>query len=99
MVARSQKKIDKAHALRKRVKLEKQRIRRMHAKKAKAHGKYPKAGHRVHIKLKPEERDILMEYCFKNNVKPYKAVRQLLTLMVNADWNNLKEKLKEEGKI
>ena len=39
MVARSQKKIDKAHALRKRVKLEKQRIRRMHAKKVKAHGK------------------------------------------------------------
>ena len=51
MVARSQKKIDKAHALRKRVKLEKQRIRKMHAKKVKAHGKYPKAGHRVHIKL------------------------------------------------
>ena len=99
MVARSQKKIDKAHALRKRVKLEKQRIRRMHAKKVKAHGKYPKAGHKVHIKLEPEAREILMEYCFKNNVKPYKAIRQLLTSMVNADWNNLKEKLKEEGKI
>lgn len=99
MTARSQKKIDKAHALRKRVKLEKQRIRRMHAKKVKAHGKYPKAGHRVHIKLEPEAREILMEYCFKNNVKPYKAIRQLLTSMVNADWNNLKEKLKEEGKI
>ena len=99
MVARSQKKIDKAHALRKRVKLEKQRIRRMHAKKVKAHGKYPKAGHRVHIKLEPEAREILMEYCFKNNVKPYKAIRQLLTSMVNADWNNLKEKLKEEGRI
>ena len=99
MVARSQKKIDKAHALRKRVKHEKQRIRRMHAKKVKAHGKYPKAGHRVHIKLEPEAREILMEYCFKNNVKPYKAIRQLLTSMVNADWNNLKEKLKEEGKI
>ena len=99
MVARGQKKIDKAHALRKRVKFEKQRSRKMHAKKVKAHGKYPKAGHRVHIKLEPEVRETLMEYCFKNNVKPYKAVRQLLTLMVNADWNNLKEKLKEEGKI
>ena len=99
MVARSQKKIDKAHALRKRVKLEKQRIRKMHAKKVKAHGKYPKAGHKVHVKLEPEAREILMEYCFKNNVKPYKAIRQLLTSMVNADWNNLKEKLKEEGKI
>ena len=71
----------------------------MHAKKVKAHGKYPKAGHRVHIKLEPEAREILMEYCFKNSVKPYKAIRQLLTSMVNADWNNLKEKLKEEGKI
>ena len=40
-----------------------------------------------------------MEYCFKNNVKPYKAARQLLTLMVNTDWNNLKAKFKEEGKI
>ena len=99
MVARSQKKIDKAHALRKRVKLEKQRIRKMHAKKVKVHGKYPKAGHKVHIKLEPEAREILMEYCFKNNVKPYKAIRQLLTLMVNTDWNNLKAKLKEEGKI
>ena len=99
MVARSQKKIDKAHALRKIVKLVKQRIRKMHAKKVKAHGKYPKAGHRVHVKLEPEAREILMEYCFKNNVKPYKAIRQLLTSMVNADWNNLKEKLKEEGKI
>ena len=99
MVARSKNKIDKAHALRKRVKLEKQRIRKMHAKKVKAHGKYPKAGHKVHIKLEPEAREILMEYCFKNNVKPYKAIRQLLTSMVNADWNNLKEKLKEEGKI
>ena len=53
----------------------------------------------MHIKLEPEAREILMEYCFKNNVKPYKAIRQLLTSMVNADWNNLKEKLKEEGKI
>ena len=99
MVARSQKKIDKAHALRKRVKLEKQRIRRMHAKKVKAHGKYPKVGHRVHIKLEPEVRETLMEYCFKNNVKPYKAVKQLLTLMVNTDWNSIKDKLKQEGKI
>lgn len=99
MVARSQKKIDKAHALRKRVKLKKQRIRKMHAKKVKAHGKYPKAGHKVHIKLEPEVREVLMEYCFKNNVKPYKAARQLLTLMVNTDWSNLKAKLKEEGKI
>lgn len=99
MVARSPKKVNKARALRKRVKLEKQKVRKMTAKHKKAHGKYPKAGRRVHIKLEPEVREVLMEYCFKNNVKPYKAVRQLLTLMVNTDWNNLKAKLKEEGKI
>lgn len=99
MVARSPKKVSKAHALRKRVKLEKQKVRKMTAKHKKAHGKYPKAGHRVHIKLEPEAREALMEYCFKNNVKPYKAIKQLLTLMVNTDWSNLKDKLKQEGKI
>ena len=79
--------------------MEKKRIRKMHPKKTKAHGKFPKAAHRVHIKLEPEAKEALMEYCFKHNVKPYKAVRQLLTLMVNTDWNNLKDKLKKEGKI
>jgi hypothetical protein len=96
MVARSPKQIIKAHELRKRVRAEKQRLRKMHPKKTKAHGKFPKASPRVHIKLEADAKEALMMYCFKNNVKPYKAIKQILNMMMNKDWQALKEKVSKE---
>ena len=94
MVARSQKKIDRDHALNKQVRREKARLR---ARGPKKHPQKPtiKAQPRVHVKLEPEAKVALMEYCQKYNVKPYKALRQILTMMVSKDWQALKEKLKK----
>ena len=95
MVARSQKRINRDHALNKQVRREKARLR---AREPKKHALKPTiiAKPRVHIKLTAEAKEALMEYCFRNNVKPYKAVRQILNMMVSKDWQALKEKLDKE---
>ena len=95
MVARSQKKINRDHALNKQVRREKARLR------ARGPKKHPQkhtitAKPRVHIKLEAEAKEALMKYCFEHNVKPYKAIRQILTMMVNKDWQTLKEKISKK---
>ena len=95
MVARSPKKIRKAHELNKRVKLEKKRLRKRGPKK---HEQKPtiKPASRVHIKLDAEAKEALYEYCFRNNVKPYKAVKQILKLMIERDAAMIKEKVSKD---
>jgi len=95
MAARSPKKIKKAHALRKRVKLEKQRVRKMH-KERKHAVKMIKAAPRVHVRLDAEAKEALYSYCFRHNVKPYKAIKQILRVMMDRDETLIKEKLSKE---
>lgn len=95
MVARSQKKIIKAHELNKRVRREKARLR---ARGPKKHELKPSiiAKPRVHVKLDADAKIALQQYCVKHNVKPYKACQQILRMMINKDWQKLKEQLKKE---
>lgn len=89
---RNKNEIKKAHALNKRVRKEKARLRKRGQKK---HELKPtiKAQPRVHFRLDGATRLLLLEYCEKYNIKPYKAVRQLLSEMVNKDWEQLKTSL------
>lgn len=91
---RNKKEIKKAHALNKKVRKEKARLRKRGQKK---HELKPtiKAQPRVHIKLDGTTRLLLLEYCEKYNIKPYKAVRQLLSEMVSKDWKEFKQRLHE----
>ena len=74
---RTRKEIKKAHALNKRVRREKARLRKR--RKAKKELKPTiKPQPRIHIRLDGEHRLALLKYCNEHNVKPYKAVRQIL---------------------
>lgn len=92
MVARSPKKIKKAHELRKRVKMEKKRLRKRgpkkHEPKATTTGKV-----RVHFRLTGEAREALARYCKTYNVKPHKAVKQILKVVMNRDAEAIKERV------
>lgn len=95
MVARSQKKIIKAHALRKRVKLENKRLRARNKAKKKDVAYTIKPGVRHHLKLSPEVREKLLAYCSKTGKKPWNVIRVALNQAMNKDEQAVKEYIKD----
>ena len=79
---RSKKEIKKAHALNKKVRREKARLRKRgkHKKELKP---TIKPQPRVRFTLEGEPRELLLRYCARHGVKPYKAVRQILNKAMN----------------
>ena len=95
MVARSPKKIKKAHELRKRVKMEKKRLRKRGPKEHEPKATI-KSATRVHIKLTGEAKETMIKYCETYNIKPYKAAKQILRAMMGRDADLIKDRLAKD---
>lgn len=95
MVARSPKKIAKAHALRKRVKVENKRLRARNKVKKKDTKPTIKIGFRHRIKLSDETRANLYAYCAKTGKKPWNVIRVALNKAMNKDEQALKDYIKD----
>ena len=95
MVARSKKDIEKAHALNKKVKREKARLRKRGPKK---HSRYDKMI-LEHITLSPEVLAKVNEEAKRRGVSPQRVVKEAIRKMMKADWERLNNGVQEELNI
>lgn len=95
MVARSKKDIEKAHALNRRVKREKARLRKRGKAKRSRYEKF--INH--HIELTPEIMAKVREEAKRRHISPQKVIRKALTKMIAFDWERLKNGIQEEPNI
>lgn len=85
MVARSKKDIEKAHALNKKVRREKARLRKRGPKK---HSRYEKMV-TEHIVLSPEVLEKVNAEAKRRGVSPQKVVKEAIKTMMKADEERL----------
>ena len=95
MVARSKKDIEKAHALNKRVRREKAKLRKRDKAKHSRYDKYIT----LHIEVPPEIRAIVNEEAKRKHISPQKVVSKALAKMMALDWENLKNGVQKKSDI
>lgn len=95
MVARSKKDIEKAHALNKRVRREKAKLRKRGKVKHSRYDKYTTE----HIELSPEIRAAVNEEAKRRHTSPQKVIRKALSKMMALDWENLKNGVQKKSDI
>ena len=95
MVARSKKDIEKAHALNKKVRREKARLRKRGPKK---HSRYEKMV-TEHITLAPEVLAKVNEEAKRRGVSPQRVVKEAIGKMMKADWEKLNNGVQEKSDI
>ena len=95
MVARSKKDIEKAHALNKKVRREKARLRKRGPKK---HSRYEKTVI-VHITLPPEVLARVNEEAKRRGISPQRVVNEAIGKTMKADLERLKNGVQEKSDI
>lgn len=88
-------KIEKRHALRKRVKREKARLRRRGLKK---HSRYEKMV-KYRLNLSPEVLEKVMSEAKRRGISPQRVIREVLKKMTEVDWGKLKDGVQKESDI
>ena len=93
MAPRSKKDIEKAHALNKKARREKARLRRRGPKK---HSRYDKLV-TYHVDLSPETMAKVLAEAKNRGISPQRVVREVLKKMTEADWEKLKNGIQEKS--